>query len=140
MPVAQERKTAAASNGAAPEDPPKTPDVPQIEAARGEVVDDGPQTKVLIWHGVNLVLPSELGAAFMFDVMEAQIGDDTALLRAIYETVGKEQWAKARRVAAEERLPAEDFHKLVQEVMAQYGMGPGEASGSGDSSEKGSDS
>ena len=108
-------------------------DVQQIEAVRGEVVSDGPAAKTLVWHGVDLVLPAELGAAFMFDAFEAQLGDETAMLRGIYETVGKEQWAKARKLAAQEHLPADEFHKLVSLILAEYGLGSGESPASSDS-------
>jgi hypothetical protein len=125
---------AAASNGAGAtvKEPPPPP---QIAAVRGEVVEDQPTTKALVWHGVDLVLPAELGAAFMMDVFEAQLGDETALLRGIYQAVGKEQWAKARKVAAEDNLPAQDFNSLVTEILAMYGMAPGEQSDSANSSQ-----
>lgn len=111
----------------------------QIEAVRGEVTDDSPANKTLVWHGVDLVLPAELGAALMFDVFAVQVsGDESALMRAIYEMVGADGWAKARQAAAEEQLPAEAFHDLISEILAQYGMGSGEPSDSADSSKNGS--
>jgi hypothetical protein len=124
---------ASATLEAVPEQDSPQADVKQIEAVRGEVVSDGPATKVLMWHGVDLVLPAELGAAFMFDVSEAQLGDEMAMLRGIYQTVGKEQWAKARKVAVEEHLPADEFHKLVGLILGEYGLGVGEPSASSDS-------
>lgn len=107
----------------------------QIEAVKGEVVEDGPSTKTLMWHGADLVLPAELPGTAMFDVTEAQVGgDDTAILKLIYDLIGKEQWAKARAVAGEQKLNSDDFQKLLQKVLAEYGMGPGESSDSAESS------
>ena len=126
----------AATNGDGPKSQVKDPK--QIEAVKGEVVSDNPESKVLVWHGVDLKLPAELGAALMFDVFSAQVGDDAALMKAIYEMVGPEGWAKCRKVAAEEQLPAQAFHDLISEILAEYGMGSGEASDSADSSENGS--
>ena len=79
-----------------------------------------------MWHGTDLILPAELGAAMMFDLVDTQLGEDTAIFRAIKEAIGPDQWAKARKAAAEEHLPAQAFHDLISEILGFYGMGPGE--------------
>lgn len=130
MAVAPASKKTAGSNG----DGPKT-HVKELEAVRGEVVEDAPETKTLVWHGTDLVLPGELPGSAMFDITEAQVGgDDTAILRLIYNLIGQEQWAKARAVAAEKKLNSDAFQDLLGQVLGQYGMGPSEQPPSSDSS------
>jgi hypothetical protein len=111
-----------------------------IEAVRGEVVSngDGPQSKTLTWHGAQLTLPAALPATFMFDAFAAQASadDQLVLVKALFDLVGPEQWAKARAVAAEQQLPSEAFNELVSDVLEVYGM-QGEASAPGGSSATG---
>jgi hypothetical protein len=95
----------------------------QLEAARGEVTDEQPRTRSLIWHGAAIALPPELPASWMFDVVEAQVGDDqTRLLRAVYELIGKDQWGVVRDAAVREHVSPDGFLDLLEQVLGLYGM------------------
>ncbi len=72
--------------------------------------------RVLNWHGIELVLPAELPPSAS-DAFVAQPGDEMALLCAIRGLLGPEQWAKARQVAVEQNLPADEFNKLMHSVL-----------------------
>lgn len=129
-------KTHSKANGKPPN---AKPPVPQIEAVKGETAAS-PQTKTLEWHGINVVLPDTLPAWWMFDVFEAQAGDDVAMVRAIYDIVGPDNWQKCRTVAKELELGQDEFNELIQQVLGVYGMSEGEPSPSTGSSATGGDS
>lgn len=106
----------------------------QVDAARGEVVAEGP--KSIVWHGLELTLPPELPATFFFDMVEDEASEESGnsfALHAVRDLLGVDQWKQARAKAREERLGQEEFVALVNLVYSRFGMAPGEAPASPDS-------
>jgi hypothetical protein len=106
-----------------------------VDAARGEVVEDGPKT--IAWHELELTLPPELPAWFMFDMTTAEAEDDlnSFAVHAVRNLLTIDQWKKARDWAVEKQLSMESFTEIVDQVYAAYGLGPGESEASDSSSE-----
>jgi hypothetical protein len=113
----------------------KTPD--KLEAATTEVLakDDG-SVKIVSWHDLELIVPTEIPPVLMFDFISMENEQGAfSLMRMFLTLLDGEQFVQVRNVIG--KLPPDEqvtaITELSDEIMSTYGTESGESEASSDS-------
>lgn len=119
------------------------------KAAAAEAKAAEPEVKRIEYEGLELELPAELPATFLFDITMLESNEGASIMpimRFLQSALGDEQFVRLRgRIGELERAGrAADIESFITEILelvfGAYGLTLGEASASPDSSANGSGS
>jgi hypothetical protein len=108
----------------------------KLDAATSEVLDADDTRRIVSWHDLDLIVPTEIPPVLMFDFISMEDEQGAfSLMRMFLTLLGNDQFVLVRnvigRLKPEEQVEA--ITELSDHIMSTYGTTSGESEASSDS-------